>query len=57
MLDILLSQLGIKPAELQETVRFVTRNATEANARLKRIEEKLGITEPLVLPGDEHDGR
>lgn len=57
MLDILLSQLGIKPQELQETVRFVTRNAVEANARLERIEKHLGIVEPLVLPGDQHDGQ
>jgi len=54
MFDLLLSQLGIKPDELQQMARSMTQNVAEANARLKRIEEHLGITDPIVLGGPDN---
>jgi len=56
MFDILLSQLGIKPGELKEMANRFVRESAEANARMKRIELKLGITEPLVLEEPQNDG-
>ena len=56
MFDLLLAQLGIKPDELQAMARTFVRQSAEANARMKRIEEKLGITDPLILE-DQSDGR
>lgn len=43
MLDILLSQLGIKPDELKAMAKAVTENVERVDMRLARIEEKLGI--------------
>lgn len=52
MFDLILAQMGLKPDELQKAAHQAMRNMAEGNARLKRIEEKLGITEPLILEGD-----
>jgi len=49
MLDLILAQMGLKPDELQAMAKAAMQNMAEANARLKRIEEKLGITDPISL--------
>lgn len=56
MLDIIMSQLGIKPGELKVMAERFVRESAEANARMKRIEEKLGITDPLVLEDQNNGG-
>jgi predicted transcriptional regulator len=55
LFDILFSQLGIKPDQIQEMAQRVVKGVDNIERRLQRIEAKLGITEPLE--GAENDGQ
>lgn len=43
MLDILLSQIGLKPDQMKKMAETVVQGVESIDARIKRIEEKLGI--------------